>query len=85
MADVPIREFRNYTKRVIERVDAGEDIVITVNGRPAARLVPIDSRPEWMPKAEFLANLRQADAKMTRDLSEWVGDETTADQKDPWE
>jgi antitoxin (DNA-binding transcriptional repressor) of toxin-antitoxin stability system len=60
-------------------VQAGEDVVITVNGRGVARLVPIQtSRRRWLPRAELVARLRvtQADAGLRRDLAELAGDTT---------
>lgn len=47
MTDVAVRDLRNNTAGVIDRVRRGEDITITVNGVPTARLVPIavEKRP----------------------------------------
>lgn len=39
---VPLRDVRNFTARVLERVKAGEVLEITERGRPVARLVPIE-------------------------------------------
>ena len=41
MSFVPVRELRNNTAAVIERARTGEDLTITVNGVPAAKLVPV--------------------------------------------
>lgn len=41
MSFVAVRELRNNTAAVIERARAGEDVTITVNGVPAAKLVPV--------------------------------------------
>jgi prevent-host-death family protein len=38
---IGIRELRNYTSRVVRRAQAGERIVITVDGVPAAQIVPL--------------------------------------------
>jgi prevent-host-death family protein len=83
MFEVASRELRNNTRKVLDRVEAGEEIVITVDGRPRAKLVPIDARPMWMPKEEFLAGLVQADAALGDDLLDLYGHETT-DDIDPW-
>jgi len=40
--DVGIRELRSSLSRYVERVKAGEEIVVTEHGRPVARLVPMD-------------------------------------------
>lgn len=43
---VGLREMRQGASELVRRVQAGEEIVVTVSGRPAARLVPI-SRMHW--------------------------------------
>ena len=42
---VGVRELRQQASELIRRVEAGEEFVITVSGRPAARLVPLDYAP----------------------------------------
>ena len=42
MKPVNIHEAKTHLSRLIERVQAGEEIVIARAGRPAARLVPIE-------------------------------------------
>ena len=39
---MPIRELRNFTARVMQRVKQGEVFEITERGRPIARLVPAE-------------------------------------------
>ncbi len=41
MVDVGVHEAKTHLSRLLRRVAAGEEIVITVGGRPAARLVPV--------------------------------------------
>ena len=41
MAEVTIRDLRNHGGEVIDRVQAGEQITITRDGRPVAVLVPV--------------------------------------------
>ena len=43
MKSVNIHEAKTHLSRLVERVQAGEEIVIAKAGRPAARLVPIES------------------------------------------
>src|ERR1700675_1352834 len=38
---IGIRELRNYASRVVRRAQAGERVVITVDGVPAAQIVPL--------------------------------------------
>ena len=42
MKPVNIHEAKTHLSRLIERVEAGEEIIIAKAGRPAARLVPIE-------------------------------------------
>ncbi|QEE60825.1 type II toxin-antitoxin system prevent-host-death family antitoxin [Salinibacterium sp. dk2585] len=41
MTEVPVRELRNHTADVIERARRGEEVTITVNGVPAAKLIAV--------------------------------------------
>jgi prevent-host-death family protein len=41
MAEVGIKEARAELSRLVDRVQAGEEIVITRRGKPAVRLVPV--------------------------------------------
>jgi prevent-host-death family protein len=43
MKSVNIHEAKTHLSRLIERVEAGEEIIIARAGRPAARLVPIEA------------------------------------------
>lgn len=45
MAEVTIRELRNHGGEVIERVEAGEQLVVTRAGQPVAELHPVRRRP----------------------------------------
>jgi prevent-host-death family protein len=49
-----IRELRNQTAAAVRRAEAGERIVITVAGRPAAQLGPLDPL-DGQPSLEDLA------------------------------
>lgn len=44
MADVSIRELRNHGGDVVDRVEAGERVVITRSGRAVAELRPLPRR-----------------------------------------
>ena len=81
MTDVASRELRNNTRALLDRVAAGEDIRITVDGRPVAILIGIDRRPTFVPREQFvrLFDGHQADPGLREDLRELLGDETTDD------
>lgn len=78
MPDVASRELRNSTRSLLDRVEAGETLTITVDGRPAAVLAPIGRRPRWVPRAEFASAvlLHQADPGLAEDLDELAGEMT---------
>jgi prevent-host-death family protein len=44
MTVVGLRELRQQASELVRRVEAGEEVTITVAGRPSARLVPIAPR-----------------------------------------
>lgn len=83
MADVGSRELRNNTRRLLERVEAGESITITVDGRPVATLEPISRRRSWMSREEFVREIlaHQADSAL-RDVLRELAPDTTDDL--PW-
>lgn len=80
MGDVASRELRNNTRALLERVDGGEEITITVDGRAVAMLVPVGRRPRWMPRDEFVRSVlrNQADPGL-RDLLREMMPDTTDD------
>lgn len=81
VSDVASRDLRNDTAGVLRRVEAGEEVTITVNGRPVAQLVPVQQqRRRWIPRDELVRRLRtsQADPALRDDLAR-LADDTTDD------
>lgn len=81
MSEIGSRDLRNDTAGVLRRVQAGEDVTITVRGRPVAVLSAAQpQRRRWLPKADLLSRLRraQADPGLRDDLATLAG-ETTDD------
>jgi prevent-host-death family protein len=78
--DVPARELRNDVSKVLRRVESGERLRVTVNGRPVAELAPLPSRPRWIPWQTFIADAErwQADRGLAGELRELLP-ETTDD------
>jgi prevent-host-death family protein len=56
--EVPQRELRNNTADLLRRVEAGEQLRITVHGHPVAELVPIDRAQQFVPFDELVEGLR---------------------------
>jgi len=71
MTQVASRELRNNTRALLDRVGAGEEITITVDGRPIALLQPLARRPRWLSRDEFASSIlaHQADAGLANDLA----------------
>lgn len=67
MATIPQRELRNDISRVLRRAEAGERIIVTVDGRPVAELGPVSS------------SRSRATLRTLRDLGasdeDWLGDQ----------
>jgi prevent-host-death family protein len=77
---IPQKELRNNVGEVLRRAEAGEQITITVSGRPVAELGPIRAR-QWVPSSQ-LADLWRAppDPTLDEDLARLTGELT-----DPWD
>ena len=76
MAEIASRELRNDTRRVLARVEAGEAVTITVNGRAVGILQPVRQRRRWIGRDQFVGRLVQADAALTSEISELAPDTT---------
>jgi prevent-host-death family protein len=76
---VGLRELRQDASELVRRVQTGEEITITVSGRPSARLVPV--RPAaWRMWSEV------ADLFDGPDDTDWERDRELVDEelRDPW-
>lgn len=78
MSEVASRELRNNTRSLLDRVEAGEEVTITVDGRPVAVLQPVGRRPRWLGRGEFVRGVgsHQADAALRRELANLAPDST---------
>lgn len=84
MKTVASRELRNHTRRILDRVEAGEDLAITVDGRPVARITGLVSgRQRWIARDAFFDAVEaiQADTRLATDLDELIPE--TTDDLDP--
>ena len=79
MATIQQKELRNHVGEVLRRAEGGEQITITVSGRPVAQLGPIRDR-QWVPSAR-LADLwaTPPDPTLDNDLQSLGGELV-----DPW-
>lgn len=76
---VGLRELRQQASELVRRVEAGEEVVITVAGRPSARLVGAGRRT-WRPWQQ-IADLFDGPGDAA-----WEDDRERIDQelRDPW-
>lgn len=76
---VGLRELRQHASELVRRVEAGEEVIITVAGRPSARLVPVASRTwrQWRDVAELFEGPADPGWARDRDLVE-------VSLRDPW-
>lgn len=76
---IGLRELRQQASELVRRVEGGEQVLITVAGRPSARLVPVTPRAwrSWEGVADLFAG--PAD-------SQWAADRDRLDDtvRDPW-
>lgn len=79
MTTVGLRELRQDASALLRRVEAGDDVTVTVSGRPVARLVRVEAGPwtSW----EAVADLFNGEADET-----WDSDREAVDSeiRNPW-
>ncbi len=76
---IPVRELQNNTAAVMEQVRNGDEVTITINGAPAAKLVPIDYK-----KRNYLTveNLKALQPKPGSFVPEYWDHEVAGDTTD---
>lgn len=76
--EISVRELRNHTARVVEAVQGGERLSLTVNRQPVADIVPhCEARSPWVPSATLrqIVEAAPADAALLDDLADVRADE----------
>jgi prevent-host-death family protein len=73
--EIGVRDLRNRTGQVIDAVNAGERVTLTVHGEPVADIVPHGRRTRWLAGARLREQLQDqaADPELQRDLDELTG------------
>jgi prevent-host-death family protein len=51
--EVTVKELRSQPGRILSMVQSGKDITITMRGKPAARIIPIDEANSETSKDDF--------------------------------
>lgn len=82
---IGVRELRNDVSEVLRRAESGEEFVVTVQGRPVARLTAIEQRPSTMPADVMFGALRRVgvDPAWAGELREALT-QTIRDGDDHW-
>jgi prevent-host-death family protein len=73
--EIGVRDLRNRTGRVIDAVQAGERVTLTVHGEPVADIVPHGRRARWLSGAQLRERLqdRAADPGLAHELDAIIG------------
>ncbi|WP_164703056.1 type II toxin-antitoxin system Phd/YefM family antitoxin [Modestobacter sp. KNN46-3] len=79
MTIVGLRELRQQASDLIRRVEAGEEVTVTVAGRPSVRLVPAHARAwrSWADVEELFAGPADPTWEQDRELID-------SELADPW-
>ena len=73
--NIGVRELRNHTAEVLERVRRGESLTLTVNRQPVADIVPHSPRPRALRAADVIAIRERhgADPELFETINELAG------------
>jgi len=79
MSTFGLRELRQHASELVRRAESGEEVTITVAGRPSVRLVPV--APKTWRRFDDVSDLWSGKAD-----PEWEHDRDLVDQqiRDPW-
>jgi len=77
MHRVGMHEAKTHLSKLVERAEAGEDVVIQRNGKPVARLVPVVEEPRSLAsvRGAWRGRMRIADDfdELPEDIAEAFG------------
>jgi prevent-host-death family protein len=77
MARVGMHEAKTHLSKLVERAEAGEDVVIQRNGKPVVRLVAIEEEPRSLASVRgvWRGRVRMADDfdELPQDIAEAFG------------
>jgi prevent-host-death family protein len=79
MTRVGMHEAKTHLSKLVERAEAGEDVVIQRNGKPVVRLVPVVEEPRSLAsvRGAWRGRVRMAEDfdELPRDIAEAFGDQ----------
>ena len=77
MTRVGMHEAKTHLSKLVERAEAGEDVVIQRNGKPVVRLVPVVEEPRSLGsvRGAWRGRVRMADDfdELPQDIAEAFG------------
>ena len=82
---VGVRELRQQTSELIRRAEAGEEIIIAVSGRPAARLVPLGRPGRMWRRSEDISHIWDTPTDPGWDAERRADETIDQTPSDPWE
>jgi prevent-host-death family protein len=82
MDKVGVRELKQNPRAVIERVEHGASVEITLQGRAVARMSPITNRRKWTPAADVARALELAG--LEADHTGWLEEHRESRAADPF-
>ena len=77
MITVNVREAKTNLSRLLAQVEAGEEVIIVRDGKPVARLAPVQKRGKRQPgvfKGKFVLPDSFFDPLPEEELKAWEGD-----------
>jgi prevent-host-death family protein len=81
MDKVGVRELKQNPRAVIERVEHGATLEVTLQGRAVAMISPITHRKKWVPAAEVAIALKLA--QLGSDQTGWLEEQDESRDRDP--
>ena len=82
---VGVRELRQQASELIRRAESGEEIIVAVSGRPAARLVPLEAPSRRWRSGTDIAHIWDTQTDPTWDAERRSGPTIGQTATDPWE
>ena len=82
---VGVRELRQQASELIRRAESGEEIIVAVSGRPAARLVPLEAPSRRWRSGGDIAHVWNTQADPTWDSERRADPTIDQTATDPWE
>ena len=64
--DISVTDAKAQLTELVRRAEAGEEVVLTRHGKPAARIVPVTTAPDERARRALIASVQSAARKAAR-------------------